>query len=109
MAYDEDVADRIREALSGEVVREQRMFGGLSFMVHEKMVAALNGDRVLLRCAAERAEELIEDEGADPAMMRGKEMAKGWIEVDLSRFGSAEDTGFWITAALDHNRAVTGN
>ena len=80
MAYDRELADRIREALAGVTqVREVRMFGGLSFMVNGKIAVTANaGGQLMVRCDPDRIEALLEREGAtfapgttDPPLGRG--------------------------------------
>ena len=110
MAYDHDLADRIREALSGRPVREVSMFGGLTFMVNDKMTATANthGD-LMVRCDPSRAESLLERDGADWPEMRGRKMSKGWIVVDARRIESDKALESWIQEALDYNKKVTGS
>ncbi|MFD0901834.1 TfoX/Sxy family protein [Actinomadura sediminis] len=107
MAHDEDVANRVREALADERdVREVRMFGGLAFMVRGKMAATANaGGRLMVRCDPDRADELLERPGASWPEMRGKRMAKGWIVVDAA---VDDDFGLWMREALAYNRRTTG-
>ncbi|MER7756976.1 TfoX/Sxy family protein [Kitasatospora sp. NPDC097643] len=105
MAYDKELADRIRDALSGEPqVREVKMFGSLAFMVNERMVATAKPDgRIMLRCDPARVDELLGREGAEWAEMRGKPMSKGWIVVDAYGIESDEEFGSWLAEALDYN------
>lgn len=109
MAYDRDLADRIREALSGRPVREVGMFGGLAFMVNEKMAATANaqGD-LMVRCDPSQMDVLLERDGAHWPHMRGRKMSKGWIVIDAEHVKSDKGLGFWIGEALDYNRKVTG-
>lgn len=111
MAYDKELADRVREALSGEgAVREVKMFGSLAFMVNEKMAATANPDgRLMLRCDPDKADELLERDGADWPEMHGKPMTKGWIVVADYGIESDESFDFWITQALDYNGKVSGS
>ncbi|TQM64630.1 TfoX/Sxy family protein [Humibacillus xanthopallidus] len=83
MAYDEDLADRIRELVAGEDhVAEQRMFGGLAFLVNGNMAVAASGEGgLLVRVDPEAAEAWIDaDGGVAPMVMRGREM-RGWLRV----------------------------
>lgn len=108
MAYDRDLADRVREALSGRSVREVSMFGGLTFMVNEKMTATANtqGD-LMVRCDPSRVESLLTRDGADWPQMRGRRMSKGWIVVEAERVESDQALRSWIQEALDYNEKVT--
>ena len=79
MAYDEDLADRIRGSL-GETshVTEKRMFGGLAFLVNGNMAVAASGQGgLMLRVDPEQTEDLLAEEHTGPMEMRGREMAGG--------------------------------
>lgn len=110
MAYDRDLADRIRDVFAGLAVREVKMFGGLTFMVNDKMTATANthGD-LMVRCDPARAEDLLTRDGADWPEMRGRKMSKGWIVVDAERVRSEEVLESWLTEALHYNKKVTGD
>lgn len=104
MAYSEELADRIRQALAHRSsVREQRMFGGLSFMVngHLCVGASRSGD-MLLRCDPAVVDEMLTRKGAQWAEMKeGKPMGKGWLLISSEGMTSQEDFDFWIGIALD--------
>ena len=107
MAYDEDLAERIRFALSAEDVREVPMFGGLSFMIDEKIAVSANahGD-LMVRCDPARVVELLDRPGAEPAEMgNGRRMSAGWIRVTDDGIRDDGDFEFWIESALEFNRA----
>lgn len=110
MAYDNELADRIRFALAEHTVREVKMFGGLSFMVNERMAVSANGHGdLMVRCDPERMTELLGRPGAQVAEMgRGRKMSQGWIRITEEGIGRDEDFDFWIEAALEHNRQETG-
>lgn len=111
MAYNRELADRIREALATQLsVREVKMFGGLSFMVNERMVVSVMSDGALLvRADPERADELLTAKGAQPAEMgAGRPMNKGWISVGEEAIATQEDFDFWIGAALEYNGMEAG-
>ncbi|WP_202868951.1 TfoX/Sxy family protein [Kribbella antibiotica] len=110
MAYDRDLADRIRDVFAGLSVREVKMFGGLTFMVNDKMTATANthGD-LMIRCDPDRVEDLLTKPGADWPSMRGKKMSKGWIVVEADRVESDKVLGSWLEEALDYNEKVTGS
>jgi len=108
MAYDKDLADRVREALADESsVREVKMFGGLSFMVNNKLTvnATTSGD-LLIRCDPNRVENLISETSAQWAEMNGKEMSKGWLVIAADKLVKDADLEFWIGVALDYNAKV---
>ena len=106
-----ELVDRVRAALVGEqTTREVSMFGGRSVMVREKMVvSALKSGDLLVRISAERHDDLASRAGAAQAEMgEGRSMGPGWIQVAAASIADDDELRFWITAALDHNRAVTG-
>jgi TfoX/Sxy family transcriptional regulator of competence genes len=111
MAYDAELADRVRRAVSDEEdVREVRMFGGLAFMVNEKMVACVSagGGALLVRVSRCRDAEYLQVVGARRAEMgRGRSMGEGWITVDEHALTEDGDLHFWIDAVLEHNAEVT--
>ena len=79
MAYDEDLANRIRELISGDAdVAEQPMFGGLAFLIGGHMSVAVSGQGgLLLRCDPADTDALLGKPYATPFEMRGREM-NGW-------------------------------
>ena len=106
MSYDPTIAEQIRDHLSGRSdVREVKMFGGLTFMVNEKMTATANthGD-LMVRCDPDRAEMLLEKPGAGWPSMRGRQMSKGWIVVSSENLNSDADYAMWLDEALAYNR-----
>jgi len=82
MAYDERLAGRIRELVSGERgVAEKKMFGGLAFLVNGNMAIAASGQGgVLVRVDPEESDELVATTKAELMEMRGRSM-KGWLRV----------------------------
>lgn len=110
MAYDTELADRIRSALASEpTTREVKMFGGLSFMVNGAMVMNVGsaGD-LLVRVDADRAEEYLTVGGVAVAEMAGRSMGKGWLAVDADAVAADEDLAFWIDVVMDFNRTKAG-
>lgn len=86
MAYDERLADRIRDHLAdlGPRTTEKRMFGGLAFLVGGNMAIAASGQGgLMLRCDPGETEQLLTEPEAAPMVMRGSEMS-GWLRVDDS-------------------------
>lgn len=82
MAYDEELADRIRAALGSQPVVEKRMFGGLAFLVGGHMaVAASTQGGLLVRVAAEDTDALVDRPGAREFEMGGRGPMKGWLQI----------------------------
>ena len=102
MAYDEDLADRIRMAIgmTDRVVTERRMFGGLAFLLDDNMAVAASGQGgLLLRVDPAETEALLGEAHASPMEMRGREMA-GWIRVDAAGVESDEELRRWVAVGL---------
>jgi TfoX/Sxy family transcriptional regulator of competence genes len=82
MAYDQDLADRLRIALSGVSVTEKKMFGGLAFLVGGNMAVAASGQGgLLVRVDPEQTEALLSAPGAEEFDMGGRGPMKGWLRV----------------------------
>ena len=98
MAYDEDLADRIRELIAGERgVTEQKMFGGLAFLVGGNMAVAASGrGGLMVRVDPARSEALLARTTASPMVMRGREMA-GWLRVPSEDVRTKRQLAKWVT------------
>src|SRR5947207_11399801 len=83
MAYDKDLANRIRELIAAEDgYTEQKMFGGIGFMIDGHMALGVSGEGgLMIHCSKEETEALLAKPGARPFEMRGREL-KGWVRVD---------------------------
>ncbi|WP_027861944.1 TfoX/Sxy family protein [Marmoricola sp. URHB0036] len=105
MAYDEDLADRIRVAIGNAVdvdglVTEKRMFGGLAFLLGGNMAVAASGQGgLMLRVDPDETETLLAQPHAAPMEMRGREMA-GWLRVGAAGVDSDEDLRRWVEIGL---------
>ena len=97
MAYDEDLADRIRELISGQRgVTEKKMFGGLAFLIGGNMAVAASGQGgVLVRVDPERSDKLEETTAAEVAVMRGRPM-RGWLRVAPEHLGTKRQLAKWV-------------
>ncbi len=99
--FDPELAERVRQCLDASEVREVAMFGGRSFMVHDRLAVAASSDgSLLLRCAPDRADELLQRDGARPAEMRGKPMSRGWIRIDIEAVRDDVVLQQWIAIAV---------
>jgi TfoX/Sxy family transcriptional regulator of competence genes len=107
MAYDERLAARLRDHLAGEPgLSEQRMFGGLAFLVHGNMAVAASAEGgLLLRVDPDRTEELLAEPHTDPFVMRGRRMA-GWMRVLPEGLGSDADLARWAGLGVEHARRL---
>jgi TfoX/Sxy family transcriptional regulator of competence genes len=96
MAYDEELAERIRGLLPDLPVTEKKMFGGLAFLVGGHMaVAASSKGGLMLRCDPADTERLVAEPGAGPFEMRGKEM-DGWLRVSGDAVAGDQELQRWV-------------
>lgn len=105
MAYNEQLADRVREHLYevGQMeVEEKRMFGGLAFLVNEKMCVNVSGPRLMCRFDPEKLEEVAEVNGFQPMHMKGR-VYKGYCYVAEEAIRTKKDLAYWIDLCLDFN------
>ena len=79
------------------------MFGGLCFMVNDKMCVGVEQDRMMVRLNPEGYEELLEKEGVTPMDFTGKVM-KGYVFVDIDALNTKSKLEYWIGLALDYNK-----
>jgi TfoX/Sxy family transcriptional regulator of competence genes len=103
MAYNEQLVNRIREALSGTPnMEEKAMFGGICFMVNEKMCVGVVKDEMMCRIDPGKYEEALEKPGCRPMGFAGKEM-KGFVFVDEHGMKHNKDFNYWIDLCLAFN------
>ncbi len=105
MAFDDNLADRVREhlALFPKLhINEKRMFGGLAFMVNGKMCVNVSGDRLMCRFDPELQDALSKKRGYEMMVMKGKEM-KGYGYVQPEGLKTKADLTFWVDFCLDFN------
>ena len=109
MAYDGELADRIRVLLEDEgAVREQRMFGGLAFLVDGNMAVSASGQGgLLLRVDPARADDLVEEPHVRRAEMRGRIM-NGWLRVDAGALATDDDLRTWVLRGVAYARSLPG-
>lgn len=106
MAYDNNLANRVRVYLSGFKqlqIEEKKMFGGLAFMVNDKMCINVGDNQLMCRFNPDLTEQLSKRTGFLPMIMNKKEY-KGYCYVDPIGYNSKEDFEFWINLCLDYNK-----
>jgi TfoX/Sxy family transcriptional regulator of competence genes len=102
MAYDEALADRVRDALAPRAeVSERKMFGGIAFMVGGNMAVGVLGDELMVRLDPADAEQALAEPDTRPMDFTGKPM-KGMLFVDSAGTGTDADLGGWVDAGADH-------
>jgi hypothetical protein len=107
MAYDEALAARIRELLGDDPdLAEQRMFGGLAFLVAGNMaVAASSQGGLMVRVDPERTEDLLAEPHAAPMVMRGREM-QGWLRVGADGVQTPQALAPWVERGVAYARSL---
>ncbi len=104
MAYNGKLADMTREliSLTHKKVTEKAMFGGLCFMVNDKMCVGVEKDRLMVRLDPAKYEEVMEQEGCKPMDFTGKVM-KGFVFVDADVLTTKKKLAYWLQLALQFN------
>ena len=105
MAYNEKLADMTRELISQthKNIEEKAMFGGLCFMVNDKMCVGVEKERLMVRLDPAKYEEVIEKDGCKPMDFTGKVM-KGFVFVDANALNTKKKLEYWLKLALDYNK-----
>jgi hypothetical protein len=107
VAYDEDLADRIRELIAGEPkLTEQRMFGGLAFLIGGNMSVAASGQGgLMVRVAPDAAEALLTKPHTRTFEMRGRAM-QGWLRVDPEGVRTKRQLEPWVKRGVAYARSL---
>jgi TfoX/Sxy family transcriptional regulator of competence genes len=107
MAYDEDLANRIRELIAAhDGVTEKKMFGGLAFLVGGNMSVAASGQGgLMVRVDPDETDILLAEPHVRPMEMRGREMA-GWLRVDPEALATEDELRRWVGIGVDYARSL---
>ncbi len=107
MAYDEDLANRIRELIAGDPdVTEKKMFGGLAFLVGGNMSLAASGQGgLMVRVDPQDTDALLTKPHARPFEMRGREL-QGWLRVDAEGLGTKRQLDPWVRRGVAYARSL---
>jgi TfoX/Sxy family transcriptional regulator of competence genes len=107
MAYDEDLANRIRELLADEKgITEMKMFGGLAFLINGNMSVGASGQGgLMLRVEPEETDVLAAKPHARPFEMRGKAM-QGWLRVDSEGLKTKRQLEPWVRRGVAYARSL---
>jgi hypothetical protein len=107
MAYDEELAGRIRELVAGEPgLTEQRMFGGLAFLIGGNMAVAASGQGgALVRADPLQTDDLVATTDAHAFEMRGRPM-QGWLRVAPEHLQTADELAEWVTLGTAYARSL---
>jgi TfoX/Sxy family transcriptional regulator of competence genes len=107
VAYDEDLADRIRELVGLEAgVSEQKMFGGLAFLVGGNMAVAASGQGgILVRVDPAESDRLIATTPAELMEMGGRSMS-GWLRVGAENVKTKQQLTKWVEMGMSYARSL---
>jgi TfoX/Sxy family transcriptional regulator of competence genes len=107
VAYDEELAGRIRELVSSEPnLTERKMFGGLGFMIGGSMAVAASGQGgLLVRVDPAQSDELVASTKARPMEMRGRQM-QGWLRVASEDVGPEAELARWVELGTAYARSL---
>ncbi len=107
MAYDEDLAERIRSLVEGEDgLSVKKMFGGLAFLINGNMAVAASGQGgLMVRADPAHTAELVSKPSAAPFEMRGREM-DGWLRVGSGGLATKRDLERWVKIGIAYARTL---
>ena len=107
MAYDEELAARIRELVARERgLTEKKMFGGLAFLVNGNMSVAASGQGgLLVRVDPDESDSLVRKAGVELMEMRGRQMS-GWLRVDADAVRTKKQLAVWVERGVGFARSL---
>jgi len=107
VAYDEALAERIRELLEGETgLREKKMFGGLAFLIGGNMAVAASGEGgILVRVDPDQTDRLVDTTNARIAVMRGRPMS-GWLRVAPEHLSTKRQLEPWVRRGASYAQSL---
>jgi len=101
MAYDEELADRIRSLVAGEDgVTEQTMFGGLAFLVNGNMCCGVTGTALMIRVGADGREQALREPHVRPMLLGGRVLS-GFICIEPAGYAADDALASWVRRGLD--------
>jgi hypothetical protein len=107
MAYDTELADRVRELIGAEPgLAEKKMFGGLAFLIGGNMAVGASGQGgLLVRVDPAESDALVASSNARPMEMRGREMA-GWLRVASEDLDTSAELARWVEVGTSYARSL---
>jgi TfoX/Sxy family transcriptional regulator of competence genes len=107
VAYDEELADRVRSLLAGEAgLTEKKMFGGLAFLIGGNMAVAASGQGgLMVRVDPDVSAALVAETSARPLEMRGRQMA-GWLRVGSEQLRAEDELARWVERGTAYARSL---
>ena len=107
VAYDEELADRIRDLVGSEsALSEKKMFGGLAFLLGGNMAVAASGQGgLLVRVDPAQSDKLVASTNAYPMEIRGRSM-QGWLRVDKEDLRTKRQLAKWVGHGTTYARSL---
>jgi TfoX N-terminal domain len=107
MAYDEELAGRIRQLIGSDPeLTEKKMFGGLAFLIRGNMAIAASGEGgAMVRVDPAESDSLVAMTKATPMNMRGRDMP-GWLRINSDDIGTDERLASWIEIGTSYARLL---
>ncbi len=111
MAYDEKLAARVRGVLEGKMgdgkmsVREQKMFGGLVFMLHGNMACGIHGTELIVRVGRDNFDNALSLPHARPFDLTGRPM-RGFVFVSPQGIAADSALSTWIARGITHAQSL---
>lgn len=107
VAYDEELASRIRDLVAGEPgLTERKMFGGLAFLLGGNMAVGASGEGgILVRVDPEKSDALVATTNARAMEMRGRQM-RGWLRVNPEDIGTKRELARWVALGTTYARSL---
>ena len=104
MAYNEALADRVKDILDEKKIRytEKKMFGGLCFLVEDKMLLGVEKNRLMTRIDPEDEIAALKKKGAKPMDFTGRVM-KGFLFVDDNAVDNDGELEYWVDLCMKYN------
>jgi hypothetical protein len=105
--YDEKLANRVREVIGSEAgLTEQKMFGGLAFLIGGNMAVAASGQGgILVHAGPDESDEIVATTSACLMEMRGRSM-RGWLRVDAEDLGTRRQLAEWVELGVTYAKSL---
>lgn len=102
MAYSEQLAERVRDALGGRLgIVERKMFGGVAWMLEGNMACGVIGEDLLVRLAPEDSAAALAEDGVGPMQFTGRRPMRGFVLVDGAAVAEDGELGRWVDVGAD--------
>jgi TfoX/Sxy family transcriptional regulator of competence genes len=107
MAYDEELAERVRAlTVDWPQVAEKKMFGGLGFLIHGNMACGVNGGELIVRLSPEATEAALAEPGTRIFDLSGGRPMKGWVLVGPAGYRLDKDLRRWVELGAEYARSL---